>query len=687
MDYSGSFDKEEVIRHLTTNKSFRMQGCTVDGDKTILDNSDQVGNNCLTYMETVDGMTTRCKIYNKMVQMLESKSVRETVGQHWKEWVCQTGTRLAKARDLAKDRGLTRAEVTFYCKDDVPSDEFMENTLHRITQYVPPSFVYSTPFACTWKSYCDSMMHSLVVVDPTRDIGLMVYTYNENTQNISGQFVDKWSEKETWCISNLTLGAKLPIDLIEVTDCVKTTSGTKTEKKKDVLLDISCSRYFKSRNDGCTDFNTRLVSKGGVYCWSDGDKDHNLQLLKNAGLTPHEHCVPYLAHVKGSKKCKPDMELCKVDILDVKVPNTTTSKQPRVSTNLRNEKYKSIANEAAIKIQECRQPFEAVIAEKQKKLQLLDNYSSVFSDNQIIHLKDFPIGSYNVMAVREIHTKFGEKYIMLVDRNGEGNLGLCYSNKSIETYLQENLTDADKDQIRDPKRNYMTLFNKPLALLNITGWGRTPHRHVVVYCNIRLTEEMDKYSIKHLQNKLKEQINDEHVKLENALQKSRESMEIVPLLTREEMIPYKRVKNLADLPLGATHAVEAMGCIDHYGQQRLVVKLDDGELYQAGEDLEQQKEQLTYRCKIIITKTKLSSTRKKFALCKIVQPGDWAGVLDYDKVHLLPSNNKRKRVQVLDVKSVEHKGKKRKLLLTAEGNVYKIKRSKLEETVQPGQFI
>ena len=45
-----------------------------------------------------------------MVQMLENKSVRETVGQHWKDWVCQKNTRLAKARGLAKDRGLTRAE-------------------------------------------------------------------------------------------------------------------------------------------------------------------------------------------------------------------------------------------------------------------------------------------------------------------------------------------------------------------------------------------------------------------------------------------------------------------------------------------------------------------------------------------------------------------------------------------------
>ena len=105
-----------------------------------------------------------------MVQMLESKSVRETVGQHWKDWVCQKDTRLANARDLAKDRGLTRAEVTFYCKDRVPSENLMEGTLLRITQYVPPATVCSTPFADTWRAYCDSMLHSLVVVDRTRDV-------------------------------------------------------------------------------------------------------------------------------------------------------------------------------------------------------------------------------------------------------------------------------------------------------------------------------------------------------------------------------------------------------------------------------------------------------------------------------------------------------------------------------------
>ena len=60
-----------------------------------------------------------------------------------------------------------RAEVTFYCKNEIPSDEIMEATLKRMVQYVDASLVYTTPCACVWNAYCDSLVHSLVVVDRT----------------------------------------------------------------------------------------------------------------------------------------------------------------------------------------------------------------------------------------------------------------------------------------------------------------------------------------------------------------------------------------------------------------------------------------------------------------------------------------------------------------------------------------
>ena len=683
MDYSGSFDKDEVIHHLTTKEGFRMQGGTKDAERTILDNTDQVGNNCLTYMETVQGVTTRCKIYNKMVQMLESKSVRETVGQHWKDWVCQKNTRLAKARDLAKDRGLTRAEVTFYCADNVPRDSLMEDTLKRITQYVSPSLVYSTPFAGTWRAYCDAMLHSLVVIDRTRDVGLIVYTYNEMTKNISGQFVESWTEKEKWCLGNLTLGSKLPLDVIEVCERSKAISKTGTTETKDVYVDISGARYFKSRKDGGTDFTTRLVSKGGIYSWNEGSKEENVHLLEKAGLVAHENCTPYLAHVKGSKTCKVDMELCRADLLAIKLPvkqcNTLKGKE-------KNEQWKDVAGEAAKEIRESRKPFEDAITEKRKRLQILDNYSNAFSSNKIIYLKNLPLGPYNVMAMREAQTQFGEKYIMLLATDLCGTLGLCYSNKEIERSMRKNLTDEQKEKIRDPKRNYLTLFEKPLAVLNITGWGRTPQRHVIVYCNLTFAAEMEKDSIKSLREQITREIQEEKLKM--ACADPTRSVDSPPVLAREEMVPYKHMQNLAELPLNSTHTVVAIGHIEHYGQEKLVVKLDNGMLYQAGDNLEQQKEQLGNGCKIIINKVRVNnSTKRKFALCKVVQKGDWAGVLDYDEVPLLPAKKKRNALKVLDVKPVEHKGQKRKLLLTEDGTVYKVKRSKLENNVEAGRYV
>ena len=185
------------------------------------------------------------------------------------------------------------------------------------------------------------------------------------------------------------------------------------------------------------------------------------------------------------------MKLCRVDILGVKLP----AKERSAPEEERNEHWKDIASKAAKEIREIRKHFEDAIAEKQNKLQLLDKYSSTFSNNKVIHLKNLPLGPYNIMAMREAQTQFGEKYIMLLATDQNGTLGLCYSNKEIERHMRENLTDEKKEKIRDPKRNYLTLFEKPLAVLNITGWGRTPQRHVIVYCNLTLAAEMGKDSI------------------------------------------------------------------------------------------------------------------------------------------------------------------------------------------------
>ena len=80
---------------------------------------------------------------------------------------------------------------------------------------------------------------------------------------------------------------------------------------------------------------------------------------------------------------------------------------------------------------------------------------------------------------------------------------------------------------------------------------------------------------------------------------------------------------------------------------------------------------------IVVVKHRVCKTnRRKYAVCQIVQEGDWLSLVDYDKAQLLPQRNKRGEVSVLDVGAVSHRGQKRKLILVEGGAVYKIKKSK-----------
>ena len=116
-------------------------------------------------------------------------------------------------------------------------------------------------------------------------------------------------------------------------------------------------------------------------------------------------------------------------------------------------------------------------------------------------------------------------------------------------------------------------------------------------------------------------------------------------------VPYKSLTNLAELPVGIVHAVSGIGYGKHYHQDNLVVKLDNGMQYQAGEFLDACKDRLLDGCKIIIEKLRLDKARRKSAVCKIVQKGDWSGLVDYKQVPMLSSKNKD--AKVLDVKTVK----------------------------------
>ena len=156
----------------------------------------------------------------------------------------------------------------------------------------------------------------------------------------------------------------------------------------------------------------------------------------------------------------------------------------------------------------------------------------------------------------------------------------------------------------------------------------------------------------------------------------------IPIIAREKLLPYREYENIIILPLGSVHKIDAIGNIVHYGTPRLVVNIDE-KIYQAGQDLEEKIDLLTPDCSIKIEKIRVNQTRHvKYAVCSIYEKGDWTAMIDYIKTPMLSIFDGS--TCVVDVRSVVVKGTKRKLLLTNTGNVYKLKKSKLEETIKPG---
>ena len=78
----------------------------------------------------------------------------------------------------------------------------MEATLKGMVQYVDASLVFTIPYACVSIAYCDSLLHSrLVMVDWTLNVALIVYSYNDLMQNIRGQYISESLKSEMWSLA------------------------------------------------------------------------------------------------------------------------------------------------------------------------------------------------------------------------------------------------------------------------------------------------------------------------------------------------------------------------------------------------------------------------------------------------------------------------------------------------------
>ena len=384
----------------------------------------------------------------------------------------------------------------------------------------------------------------------------------------------------------------------------------------------------------------------------NGTENSNADLVEKAGLQAHINCSPYLSYMKANLQSKVRAEFKMVQELNTVVPMKQTLQNN--DTTLK---------DVAKQIMKDRRPIELELEEKRKLLKALEMYTEQYSDNKIVPLRDSKQGRYSIMALKKVTTRYGDKFIMILEI--DGSLKVCYTNKYLEERIRERLRDKTLVYIRDPQRGFITLYNKRLATLTIKGWGQTDQRNVIVYCSLTRTTTAKNDSLTIQRENVLQDIKNTEEKLKEV---TTYSVEQLPAIT--VWVPYKALNNLTELPVGSVHVVTGLGYANHYGQDKLVVQLDNGTTYQAGEFLKAFKDRLLIGCKIMIERLRLDKVRRKSAICKIVQKGDWSGLVDYKHVPMLSSKNKD--TKVLDVKTVTHNSQKRKLVILEYGTVYKI---------------
>ena len=379
----------------------------------------------------------------------------------------------------------------------------------------------------------------------------------------------------------------------------------------------------------------------------------------------HENCIPFLAKHQASNKSKTDVELQKLETLDVHLQFHRENKKQR-EENIKEKHFEEMK-----KIKEQTKPLLLQLKQEKAKKDSIKECKFMFCRAETKPLQDVKKGKYEVNAAKKVNSRFGKQYILSISELDGCNQVIddftIWSNKTIKDKLQE----AEDLNLVNVAENLLYLPQGNLGYLTITGKGDYFNGKRSVYCQLTLNVKEEQ----------EEEEKMEELPIDNV-------DTVTPVIPRENLLPYQDYSNLATLQIKSVHNVDTLGFVQHYGRERLVVSIG-GTIFQAGDDLEENVDQLKNLCKIKLEKIRTNkNTKQKYAVCSVYEKGDWTALVEYNKVQMLPKL--RMNRCVLDVRDVEVRGQKRKLILTDKGDgpiIYKFKKSKLEENVKVGDML
>ena len=278
-DFSGTMDKEELIKYLIEEEDFKEEGDISDMDKNniVLKDNGSVGRNVLTYLRRDGGSMQRVKFYNKIVSNLEAGEVRNNFGGHIFDYVYSSNERLRRLfwHPDTKKRGITRIEVSLYGRQYRLSENIGEFLISRELNLMSKKYklFYIQPAANQWQALAENINQCFILVDRPNHTVYIAWYGNSLTGRIAGVKVDYAKKRDKEQIENLILWAisdfgfkKVPIyraDILEYTsekirisplkcyvkDCNSTTilvPCNKPGKFTEDVLNIDIEEYLPS---------------------------------------------------------------------------------------------------------------------------------------------------------------------------------------------------------------------------------------------------------------------------------------------------------------------------------------------------------------------------------------------------------------------------------------------------------
>ena len=216
-DFSGTMDKEELIKYLMENENFKQENNLKDTEKTdantktILNNSSSVGRNVSTYLRREGGNLQRIKIYNKIVSNLEAGEVCNFFGGHIFDYVYSSNERLRRLfwHPDAKKRGITRIEISLYGCQDRLNENTGEALINREFNLLckKEKLFYIQPSANQWQALAENIKQCFILVDRPNHIIYMAWYGNSLTGRIAGVKIDYVKKKDKENIENLAMWA------------------------------------------------------------------------------------------------------------------------------------------------------------------------------------------------------------------------------------------------------------------------------------------------------------------------------------------------------------------------------------------------------------------------------------------------------------------------------------------------